>query len=89
MKRIRKKKRETLHSALMAGGPLDGLSVYTYGQPLLLVEDVIEREKSVLYVKHAYQMNVATPEPESLFYEYVGWLNTEEADIRSINPELN
>ena len=89
MKRIRKKRRDTLHSALMAGGPLDGLNVYTYGQPLLLIEDVIEQEKSVCYVKHAYQMNVKTPEPDALFYEYVGWLNTEEVDIRSINPELN
>ena len=89
MKKSRKKKRDTLHNALMAGGPLDGLNVYTYGQPLLLIEDVIEQDKSVCYVKHAYQMNKKTPEPDSLFYEYVGWLNTEEVDIRSINPELN
>jgi len=89
MKKNRKRRRDSLHSALIDGGPLDGLTVYTYGQPLLLIEDVIEKEKCVCYIKHAYQRNIKTPEPESLFYEYVGWLNSEVADIRSINPELN
>lgn len=89
MKKSRKKRRDTLYSALMDGGPLDGLSVLTVGQPLLMIEDVIEQERTVCYVKHAYQMNLDTPNSDVLFYEYVGWLNSDEQDLRSLNPELN
>lgn len=93
MRKARKKKAERWYTAFMDGGPLDGLSVLTSGQPLLMVEDIIENEKTVLYVKHAYQMNLKTKNDEEkeaeLLYEYVGWLNTDEQDIRSLNPELN
>jgi hypothetical protein len=93
MKKTRKKKTERWYTAFMDGGPLDGLSVLTSGQPLLMVEDIIEKEKTVLYVKHAYQMNLKSKHDENkeeeLLYEYVGWLNTDEQDIRSLNPELN
>jgi hypothetical protein len=89
MKKSRKKRRDALYSALMAGGPLDGLSVLTAGQPLLLVEDIVEQERTVCFVKHAYQMNLAAPKEDVLFYEYVGWLNSDEQDLRSLNPELN
>ncbi len=89
MKKARKKRRDALFSALMAGGPLDGLNVLTAGQPLVMVEDIIEQDRTVCFVKHAYQMNLKGPPSDMLCYEYVGWLNSEEQDIRSISPDLN
>lgn len=87
-----KKRREALYGAHMQGGPLDGLDVYTSGQPLLLVDDVIDESRTVCYVRHAYQMKKIKRRADSediLSYEYVGWLHTERLDIRSTAPELN